>query len=181
MKGGTKLWSMISMYKEFCDTSKNTSPECGQSYAMAASRIGTIGIMPKSTANAMTLENLSVCCIVIPCIPITTIFTWEYCSVVPALHPYFSTPAAANWIWSKRWLLGNSIPPSVVRESNQFWRLPALLHDFLPMFRLFAMMDWSCPTATLDSSKGSDDAYVVETNCRILLLRISGNGWYHCQ
>ena len=126
------------------------------------SMIGTLGIMLTSAANALTSENLRICCIIVLCLPITTTFAWEYSFIVSALHHPCSPPASTTCIRSTRCLFGYISPPSVVRESNHFWRVPASIQGFLPIFRPFAMMDWSCPATTLASSKGSDDATVSE-------------------
>ena len=76
------------MYRAFLATIKIVHPENGQSYATAASTMGTLDIVPTSEENAFTSAYLPVFWIIVPFAPITTMLACESSSVVPALLPF---------------------------------------------------------------------------------------------
>ena len=65
---------MLSTYRAFLAIIKKFRPENGKTYAIYASTMGTLDIVPTSKDNAFTSVYLPVLWIIIPCAPITTMF-----------------------------------------------------------------------------------------------------------
>ena len=84
MKGGTKLWYMLSTKSAFLDNSKNVLPECGQSYSNAASTIGTRAIKTTYDANEFTSAYLPVLWMMVHWLTNMTMLAWLFNPVVPA-------------------------------------------------------------------------------------------------
>ena len=146
MKGGTKLWSMLLTKIAFLATSKNVLTECGQSYANAASTIGTRAIEPTSDVNAFTSAYLPVLWIMIHWLPNTTMLAWLSNLVVTAPCLPWPLFAAANRILSIRCWFGDGGVPS--------WLPPVSSHrpPFLPLLPLRLpppIMDLRVPAATM--------------------------------
>ena len=82
INGCIKLCSMDGTQRAFLTTSRYVCPDCGQSLAITASTIGTLGMPLTSSVNDCIFAYWSLWLKMNACLPMTTILACEYNSVL---------------------------------------------------------------------------------------------------